>query len=1027
MATVLVIYAKDDETFVRERLLGPMPMLGFERWRSLVLPRALKRSPGVAVRDVMAESDAIMVVVSRAALGSPSFREWAALARASVAPLCAVHLDFDASTALVEELTSLPAIPHHVATADSPDALWDMLTATLPPVSAERDGTPGERDTPGERHDAREEETPDRARAARIRWNSEILSRLLRKSVDGQNYTRSEALVSALSRQCATRSRPYPFWRAEADLALLRKSRQFLLIRDYGAAVIASGTRSLNVWRQFAQALIELGELEVASNVLRAMIVEAAPKHPESYEARGLLARVYKQRYLEAPHEPDNEAWLSRSIEAYESVYREDASQVWHGINAVSLRLRASRDTTSPNVSPESGEMPHIIEMATAILRELDRRQRENGGKPLDVWDCATRVEALVALGEIANADRALDVYLAHQEMQAFEVSSTYRQFDEVLQLRDDQRARVLLERLWRAVQRLRAGGVARSAIDRDGVEGREGATRSMLLRVSHPQWEPQGVPDLDIHGRLGTVLSITGSEATVRQLMKDPLVIAVEESRPARQLECHVSVPFINVKPSYGAEGNTFSEDGSGAIVAIIDDGIDVLHRAFINDPGTAEGRSSRIIGIWDQCDLCDDSAKHPPGFNYGRYYGKAEIDEFVSTNEAPYVLRNDGGHGTHVASIAAGCKAGAFAGGVAPGAALLVVISAAAKSIGYSKAHIDALTFIDREATKAAKPVVVNVSQGQNAGAHDGKSALEVAFDNFTGGGRTPGRIVVKSAGNEREKRGHAKLSVLSQSRAKLPWTCHPDDEWRFQRLELWWIAANSFKFQLIAPSGETSGWVSDEQPDVSGEFENGGPYRMQFVKRHVDNGDSLLLVEIGDGVKPLTGGEWALELHSVVLRAGGQIHAWIERGGRTRSEFKKFDSEEMTLSIPGTANSVITVGAIEVGPPIMVGDFSSFGPTRDGREKPDVAAPGVRVEAALGGTLDGVHLASGTSQAAPHVAGAIALVLSRTSRLPQAVPTASQIGSALRQLTKNYSAQFDPGQGYGVVDVESLLAAF
>ena len=662
--------------------------------------------------------------------------------------------------------------------------------------------------------------------------------------------------------------------------------------------------------------------------------------------------------------------------------------------------------------------------MAAAILRELDRRQEENkkNGKPLDVWDCATRVEALVALGEIKSADQALDVYLAHQDMQAFEVSSTYRQFDEVLQLRTDKddNARGLIDRLWRAVERLRAGGVARPMTDRDGPSGPQKATRPMLLRVSHPDWKPKDVPDLIIHGQLGTVLSITGTEATVRRLMKDPLVIAVEESRPVRQLECDKSVPFINVKDSYGEAGNAFSEDGKDAIVAIVDDGIDVLHRAFIKDDNT-----TRIMGIWDQWDA---TGPPPPGWSYGTYHSKADIDGYIKNGAVPFdFTRNDDGHGTHVASIAAGRKTSLFAGGVAPAAALLVVISAGDESIGYSQAHMDALIFIDRVATNAGKPVVVNVSQGQNAGAHDGKSALEIAFDNFSGGGRLPGRVIVKSAGNERGKRGHAKVTMKPDSTETLPWTCHPDKEWRKERLELWWSAADSFKFRLIAPSGEMSDWLDDKKAHVKGEFTSGGPFRMQFVKRHIDNGDSLLLVEIGDGAKLLTGGDWALEIDSVSVRGVGEMHAWLERGPTHASEFRQHDSHDMTLSIPGTAQSVITVGAIVAGPRIKLYDGSSFGPTRDKREKPDVAAPGVGIQAARGGTLQDIRPDSGTSMAAPHVAGAIALVLSRTSRLPQPVPTASQIGSALRQLTKNFDGRFDPGQGYGVIDTAALLAAF
>ena len=130
-----------------------------------------------------------------------------------------------------------------------------------------------------------------------------------------------------------------------------------------------------------------------------------------------------------------------------------------------------------------------------------------------------------------------------------------------------------------------------------------------------------------------------------------------------------------------------------------------------------------------------------------------------------------------------------------MAPEAQLLFVISGGDEPTGYSHAHLAALTFIDTIATDLGKPVVVNLSEGMNAGAHDGKSALEIMFDEFSKGGTKAGRVVVKSAGNERSKRGHAKLTVPSGGGDELIWRCQPGPS--RVRLELWWHSANQFRF--------------------------------------------------------------------------------------------------------------------------------------------------------------------------------------------------------------------------------------
>lgn len=393
------------------------------------------------------------------------------------------------------------------------------------------------------------------------------------------------------------------------------------------------------------------------------------------------------------------------------------------------------------------------------------------------------------------------------------------------------------------------------------------------------------------------------------------------------------------------------------------------MLHEAFLDAQG-----QSRIEAIWDQT---DKTGPPPSGFNMGTYHAAADIAGYIRDKAVPKGLgRNWKGHGTHVASIAAGRAIGSFFGGVAPDARLLVVISAAQGSIGYSTSHLEALAFVEAVATRLELPVVVNVSQGMNAGAHDGKSALEVAFDEFSKGGRKPGRVVVKSAGNEREKGGHAKITLAQDGVEDLFWNRHvdagPED-----RLELWWSSADEFEFQLYDPAGNGSDWVGNSNPKRSDALPAGGPYLMQFTKRHVDNGDSKLEIQIGDGASPAAVGSWRLLIRSYKVPQGGEIHAWIERGSGTPSSFSNDHmDEEMTLSIPGTAQNVITVGAVGAGAPIRVGAFSSYGPTRDNRKKPELAAPGVQVRAGQGGSGTGAMIMGGTSMAAPHVAGAIAL---------------------------------------------------
>ena len=268
---------------------------------------------------------------------------------------------------------------------------------------------------------------------------------LLTQAARRDDFAFGAALVRSLVTHVDRHDGPYPYPddTAAADLEMLRNERQFRLMRDYAEAVIESGTSDFTVRRQYGQVLIELKEVDAAVGVLRALVAATPKGHKENYEARGLLGRAYKQRYIDAGADAEPE-WLTTAIEEYWKAFDENRSLVWHGINAASLLLRAADDdvTVPPTDFPEQ-----IAEHVLGVVREREVKAKDDG-KLLDVWDYATRVEAYVDLGRFDRALASLDDYLTHPAMRPFEVSSTYRQFDEVLQLHDIPEGRRILDRL---------------------------------------------------------------------------------------------------------------------------------------------------------------------------------------------------------------------------------------------------------------------------------------------------------------------------------------------------------------------------------------------------------------------------------------------------------------------------------------------------------------------------------------------------------------------------------------------------
>jgi endonuclease G len=383
---------------------------------------------------------------------------------------------------------------------------------------------------------------------------------------------------------------------------------------------------------------------------------------------------------------------------------------------------------------------------------------------------------------------------------------------------------------------------------------------------------------------------------------------------------------------------------------------------------------------------------------------------------------------HGTHVTSIAAGRKVHdgsedtLFNGGMAPDAPIVVVIPKLftegddRQSIGYSKGHVDALSFVAKIAEQQKLPVVVNISAGMSAGAHDGSSTLEAAFDAFTSGGRAPGRVIVKSAGNARKQSKYTRINVPKGSR-KVALTPEPDVPPGPTVIEAWFSSADEIEVCVADAYGQNPSPACSIATSRPKAFPlNGGEIRLSYERFHHDNGDSQVLISLPPSQAKLT-----LIFKGTKLRSDGRVDLWIE-GPLQIADAKS----ERTLTVPGTAHTVITVAASDAsGGEIF--EYSSIGPTRDERQKPEIFAPGHEIRAAQSGSTRDVMVMSGTSMAAPHVTGAIALLFSLHKRTNTDIPNAVQVRAALIATAQNMNGHWNNESGYGLLDTQALLAAF
>jgi subtilisin family serine protease len=534
---------------------------------------------------------------------------------------------------------------------------------------------------------------------------------------------------------------------------------------------------------------------------------------------------------------------------------------------------------------------------------------------------------------------------------------------------------------------------------------------------------------------------------ADLERIAEHPNVIKLSYGQ-APKLMLDKSVPEIHARDVWDVADGVFSgTTGKGVIIGVIDTGIDVYHPYFRKNDAP---KTTRVLRIWDMgLEPQSGDTQPDPAFlsggagTYGVEYDQAKIMAAFG-GLGNYRHRDCAGHGTHVASIAAGNGKDEYQFiGVAPEADLIVVKylhlethpKVGGTDVDFGAMFRDAVTYILRVAKNVFnRPVVINCSFGSDLGPHDGftvdEDFLTKTFDGAVG------QVLVQSAGNSGSTNNAGNVTLPQHARIEFPPlgdtveipvilfdertdrieydNCRGEDPTEELYLRLYYPdGATRISAGIFLP--DSSGPLLVDGPDFGNAPVTGTFSSREYKLSHSAETDPLswtgrgtvtrskFEVEITPHNKMHRTGEYRLRISSpgeltVHLYCDQSDYGFVIDDSSVPANVHAED--RFLVGSDAGAGNIIAVAAYTAEQlDLPIANFSSRGPLVDygsgiaQPKKPEISAPGVSVDAAYSknvrdrGKRDRTTAKSGTSMSAPHVAGAVALLLSKNKNLTSA----------------------------------------